>query len=203
MAGVRISPPGPARTDRMGTGSAHVLVAVVVPVGLVLLAAGLGWLIDLLWPTGGWPVDPAVFGWLVIGPLLLSSPIVAGYLWRPLSHRQTQTVSMTVTAIIGAAAGLLFWQWIGKPFDCGFGTVTPAVEYLPQTVVVGLATGGGVALSGLLGAQLTRVHVHWWWIVAVVGASEIVLLGLTSFMGFAALGGHVCYVAGPNYPVTP
>ena len=55
----------------------------------------------------------------------------------------------------------------------------------------------------MLGTTLVRAGVHWWWVVVVVGVSEVVLFVISFFLGFAALGGHVCYVPGPGYPVGP
>ena len=200
MAEARIGAEGPAPSGRIGAGYARILVAIVVPIALVLAAVGLTWDINQLRPE--WPIDPAVFGWLVIVPTWLSAPIVASYLWRPLSRWQTWSVAAGIGGLVSGGAALLFWQSIGTPFDCGFGTVTPAVDFLPQTIFVGLVVGGGLALSSLLGAQLTRFGVHWWWIILVVGGCEFVLLGFAGFVAYAAAGGHICYVPGPNYPVT-
>lgn len=201
MAEARIGAGGPVPAGRIGAGYARILAAIVVPIALVLAAVGLTWDIDHR--LSEWPIDPAVLGWLVIVPIWLSAPIVASYLWRPLSRSQTWFVAAGVGGLVSGGAALLFWQAIGTPFDCGFGTVTPAIDFLPQTIFVGLAVGGGLALSSLLGAKLSGFGVHWRWIIVVVGGSELVLLGLAGFVAYAAAGGHVCYVPGPNYPVTP
>ena len=179
----------------------RLVLGVAVPIGLLAVAGALEWLDNqhFAW----WPVDPAVFGWLVVVPMWLAAGVVAGYLWQSLSLRQTYLAAAVVTAVIGSAAALIYWQWIGVPFDCGFGTVTPALAFLPPTLIVGLSVGLGLALTGLLSTILVRAGVHWWWVALVVGGSEVVLFVISFFLGFAALGGHTCYVPGPNYPVGP
>jgi hypothetical protein len=179
----------------------RLVLAISTPIALTLLAYGMGWASNQ--SSGIGPFDRAALGWVVVAPLWLSSPIVAGFLWRPLGGRQTRVAAATVVAVVGGAAALLYWQWIGTPFDCGFGTVTPALAFLPPTLIVGLSVGAGLALSSLLSTTLVRAGVHWWWVAVVVGGSEVVLLAISIFLGFAALGGHICYVPGPNYPVGP
>jgi hypothetical protein len=198
MAHAGIGRPGAIETR---AGSTRLFVAVAIPIALTLLAYALGWLSDRFAGVG--PLDPAVFAWAVVAPLWLSSPVAAGFLWRSLSGRQTRLAALVVTAVIGGAAALLYWQWIGAPFDCGFGAVTPALAFLPPTLIVGLSVGAGVALTSLLSTELVRTGVRWWWVTVVVAGSEVVLLVIAVFLGFAALGGHTCYVPGPGYPVVP
>ena len=88
------------------------------------------------------------------------SPIVAGFIWSSLTPRQTRLAATVVGVIISAATALLFWQWIGTPLDCGFGTVTSAINFLPYALIVGVLIGGGLALSGLVVGWLIRTGVH-------------------------------------------
>jgi hypothetical protein len=198
MADAGISQPGAGTTD---ADHGRLFLAVAIPIALITLAGTLEWLVNQSQAT--WPFDPAVFGWAVIVPLGLAPAVVAGFLWKPFSPRQTRLAALTLAALVSTAAAWAFWQWIGTPFDCGFGTVIASVQFLPQTIVVGLGVGGAFALSGLLATELTRASVRWWWVLAVSIGCEVVLLGFAGFMGFAALSGHVCYVPGPNYPGTP
>ncbi|MGH2463923.1 MAG: hypothetical protein ACRDGI_00530 [Candidatus Limnocylindrales bacterium] len=172
-----------------------------IPVALIAIAGSLEWVDNQFFAW--WPFDRALFGWTVVVPTWLSPGIVAGFLWRSLSPRQTQLAAGLVTVVIGGAAALLYWQWIGVPFDCGFGTVTPAVAFLPPTLIVGLSVGAGVSLSSLLGTALVRAGVPWWWVAVVVSGSEIVMLVVAIFLGLAGLGEHTCYVPGPSFPVVP
>ncbi len=184
-----------------GASSVWLLFGVAIPIGLLAVAGTLQWLDSQFFTW--WPFDPAVFGWLVVVPTWLSAGVIAGFLWQSLSPRQTHLAATAVTAVTGGAAALVYWQWIGVPFDCGFGTVTPAIAFLPPTLIVGVSVGAGLGLTSLLSTTLVRAGVHWWWVAVVVGGSEVVLLAISFFLGFAALGGHTCYVPGPGYPLTP
>lgn len=184
-----------------GAGSIRLLLGVAIPIGLLAVAGTLQWLDNQFFAW--WPFDPAVFGWVVVVPIWLSAGVVAGYLWQSLSPRQTYLAAAVVTAVIGGAAALVYWQWIGVPFDCGFGTVTPALAFLPPTLIVGFSVGVGLALTSLLSTTLVRAGVHWWWVALAVSGSDVVLSAISFFLGFAALGGHTCYVPGPGYPIAP
>ena len=189
--------------DPVGSGghSLRVAIGVALPLGLVALASAL-YAISGYGRSGIGPLDVGVVLLGTVAPLWLSSPVVAGFIWRRLTRRQTKLAALIVGTLVSSAAALAFWQWIGTPFDCGFGTVTPAIDFLPQSIIVGVVVGGGLALSGLLVTELVRLGVRWWAVVIGAG-SEAALFGLAVFVGFAFLGGHTCYVPGPGYPVPP
>jgi len=176
----------------------RVAIGIGLPLGLVVLAYMLWAISDRLVYIG--PLDPAAFGWAVVTPLWLSSPVAAGFIWRSLTPGHTRIAAGVVGAVTSSVAALLFWGVIGTPFDCGFGTVTPAIDFLPQTLIVGVLVGGGLAISGLLVTELVCAGVRWWAVVIGAG-SEAVLLIVALFIAFAALGGHTCYVPGPAFPV--
>jgi hypothetical protein len=190
--------PGESEVPRAGAD--RVALGVALPLLFTSLAYGLWWISDQLVVIG--PLDRASFGWIVVVPLWLLAPVVAGFSWRALSTGQARLAALIVAASISAGAALLYWQSIGTPFDCGFGTVTPPIDFLPQTLIVGAIVGGGLALDGLLVATLARLGVRWWAVVIGAG-TEVVILGLALFAILATWEGHTCFVPGPNYPVTP
>jgi hypothetical protein len=182
--------------DPAGSGghSLRIAIGIALPLGLVGVACVL-YAITGYGRSGQFDVGVIL---LRVAPLWLSSPVVAGFIWRRLTRRQTKLAALIFGTLVSSAAALAFWQWIGTPFDCGFGTITPAIDFLPQSIIVGVVVGGGLALSGLLVTELVRLGVRWW--AVVIGASsEAVLFGLALFIGFAFLGGHNCSVAGPGY----
>lgn len=166
--------------------------------GLIALSAVALWVIDSLVVFIG-PFDRGTLGW-VAAPLWLSAPVVGGFIWSSLTLNRARFAAVVVGAVVSTAAAIVFWQWIGTPFDCGFGTVAPAIDFLPQTLLVGVLVGGGVALTGLLVAELVRLGVRWWAVVVGAGA-EAVLIVVTWLIAFAVLGGHTCYVPGPAFPL--
>jgi hypothetical protein len=190
----------PAESDPPRAGTEKVAVGVALPLLIASLAYGLWWISDQLIVIG--PLDRASFGWIVVIPLWLSTPVVAGFTWRSLSRSQARLAASIVGACVSAAATLAYWQSMGTPFDCGFGIVTPAIDFLPGTVLVGVLVGAGLALDGLLVDRLARTGARWWAVVIGVGV-EGFLLTVALFALVAVSYGHTCFVPGPNYPVTP
>ena len=184
-----------------GRQALRVAIGIALPLGLVALASAL-YALSGYGSSGIGPLDAGVVLLGTVAPLWLSSPVVAGFIWRWLTRRQTKLAALVVGTLVSSATALAFWQWIGTPFDCGFGTVTPAIDFLPQSLIVGVTVGGGLALNGLLVTELIRLGVRWWAVVIGAG-SEAVLFGVALFLGFAFLGGHTCYVPGPGYPLQP
>ena len=183
---------GPAESSSAGT--VRLVGAIALPLALLALAIGLWWISDQLLYIG--PLDRAAFGWVVVVPLWLSAPVAAGFAWKPLGGRQSRLAAASLTGIVGGVTALVFWQWIGTPFDCGFGTVIAPINFVPQTLVVGVVVGGGLALDGLLVRKLARAGVRWWAVVIGLG-SELVFLGLTLALVVGIFFGHTCFVAPP------
>jgi len=154
-----------------------------------------------LWAIGSFvafvgPFDRGTLGW-VVAPLWLTAPVGGGFIWSPLSTARIRVAALAVGIAVSSAAALAVWQWIGTPFDCGFGTVTPAIAFLPQTLLVGVVVGGGVSVTGLLVAELVRLGVRWWAVVIGAGV-EGVLIVVAWLILFAVSGSHTCYVPGPG-----
>jgi len=189
----------PAETGSPTGETARLAVGIALPLLILSLAYGLWLISDQLLYIG--PLDRAAFGWVVVVPLWLSAPVVAGFVWKSLSRRQARFAALILGFLISAAAALAYWQSIGTPFDCGFGTVIPALNFLPQTLIVGVLVGGGLALDGLLVARLAQLGVRWWAVIVGAG-TEVFLLGFAFFALFATWEGHTCFVPGPN-SVTP
>jgi hypothetical protein len=190
----------PAESGTSRAGMVRLFVAIALPLVILLLAYGLWWISDRLLYVG--PLDRAAFGWVFVVPLWLSAPVVAGFLWKAVSTRQARYAALVVGSVVSIGAALAYWQSIGTPFDCGFGTVTPPIAFLPQTLIVGILVGGGLALDGLLVAALARSGVRWWAVVVGAG-TEVLMLGLALFAVLATWEGHTCFVPGPTFPVTP
>jgi hypothetical protein len=197
MASVSVDP---AESGSARAGTDKVALGIALPLLLAALAYGLWWISDQLIVIG--PLDRASFGWIVVIPLWLSTPVVAGFAWRSLGRSQARLAAFIVGACVSAAAALAFWQSIGTPFDCGFGTVTPATDFLPGAVLVGILVGGGLAIDGLLVDRLARAGVRRWAVVIGVGA-EGLLVTVALFALVAVSYGHTCFVPGPGYPVAP
>jgi hypothetical protein len=189
----------PILTNTGRDGTARLVLAIALPLAILSLASALWWVSDQALYVG--PLDRAAFGWVVVVPLWLSAPVIAGFLWNSVTRRQAKLAALIVGSIISAAAALAYWQSIGTPFDCGFGTVAPAIDFLPQALIVGVLVGGGLALDGLLVARLAQLGVRWWAVIVGAG-TEVFLLGFAFFALFATWEGHTCFVPGPN-SVTP
>jgi hypothetical protein len=174
--------------------SRRLVAGIAIPLALASAAFLVAWTSDQVESIG--PLDRATVFWVIGAPLWLVSPIVAGFIWHRLTLRQAKRSAAVVGLTIGVAIALLFWQWVGVPQDCGFGTVTPAVNYLPEALVVGALVGSSLALPGLLVSWLFHTGVRWWAVVVGLGL-EAVLLGLGYAVGVVAILVHGCTGAAP------
>jgi len=184
----------PAQAGGQRAGNAKVALGVGLPLLFTAAAYCLWWISDQLVVIG--PVDRATFGWIVVVPLWLLAPVVAGFSWTTFSAPETRLAALIVGATVAAGTALVYWQSIGTPFDCGFGTVTPPIDFLPQTLFVGVIVGGGLALDGLLVARLVRLGVRWWAVIVGV-LTELLMLALAFIAILATWEGHTCFLPPP------
>ena len=129
------------------------VAGVAVPLALAGLVFVLWWISDRLLYVG--PLDRAAFGWVVVVPLWIASPVAAGFVWRTLDWRTTRVIAALVGTVIAGAAALLLWQAVAFP-NCGTGAIRTPLEWVMPSLLVGAVVGGGVALSGTVSAGLTR-----------------------------------------------
>jgi hypothetical protein len=180
-----------ARADpvRRPTGGQAVRIGlgVAVPLAIVVLAYGLWWAGDHLLYIG--PLDRAAFGWAVVIPVWISTPIVAGFAWRRLTRRGSMVAAVVVGAVVSGVAAVLFWQAVAYP-PCAFGATHEPIEWVLPSLFVGVVIGGGLVVSGLLAARLVRRGHPW--LAAVLGAGAE--LGLV----FAAILAAGVVLAGPG-----
>lgn len=174
--------------------SSRLAAGIAIPVALASAAFLVAWASDQVESIG--PLDRATVFWVIGAPLWLVSPIVAGFIWRRLTLRHAKLAAAVVGGIIGSGAALLVWQWIGAPEDCGFGSVTPAIDYLPYALIIGFFAGASLGLTGLLVSWLFHTGVRWWAVAVGLGV-EVVLLGLGYAVGVAAVLAHSCIGAAP------
>ena len=155
-----LDPPRDARLGRLALG-------VVAPLAVVAAAYVLWWISDRLVEIG--PLDRAAFGWAVVIPVWLSTPIAAGFVWGGLGRVDTRVVAAAVGAIVSAVSATLFWGAVSTP-DCENGATHTPADWLLPSIVVGLVIGGGLIASSLLAAAEFRGG-HPWRAV-VLGAGE-------------------------------
>jgi hypothetical protein len=176
------------------SSSGRLVAGITIPVAVSLAAVAIA--INNSRVAAFGPLDAATVLFVVVAPIWLASPIVAGLIWHRLSLNQARLAAVVVGVVAGATVALLFWLVIGSPLDCGFGTVTPAIDFLPYALLVGLFVGSSLGLTGLLVSWLFHTGVRWWAVAVGLGV-EIVLLGLGYGVGIAAIFAHGCVGAAP------
>lgn len=154
MANVKVDGPTIGAVGEPG----RFAVGVVVPLGIVGLAYVLWWISDRLVNIG--PLDRAAFGWVVVMPVWLSAPIVAGLRWQRLSSRRALLAALAVGGVVGVVAAILFWQGAAHP-DCGFGTNRTPIAWVLPSVLLGSVIGAGVVASGLAATAQFRAGRPW------------------------------------------
>ncbi|MDO8483419.1 MAG: hypothetical protein Q7S35_00565 [Candidatus Limnocylindrales bacterium] len=163
-------------------------LGVAVPLAVVALAYALWWMSDRLLYIG--LLDRAAFGWVVVIPLWISTPIAASFVWHRLTRRGSTVAAVVVGAVGGGVAAVLFWQAVAYP-NCEFGATHTPIDWVLPSVLVGLVIGGGLAASGLLATALVRGGHPWR--AAVLGAgAELVLVCAAILVSAALLIGPGC-----------
>ncbi len=164
------------RTDSRGEAPvaerATLALAVAIPLGLVALASALWWISDRVVVIG--PFDRASFGWVVVFPLWLSAPVVAGFVWRRLPPAASLAPALVLWAIVAGLATILLWLAVAFP-DCPSGANRMPIEWVTPSLVVGVLVGAAVGVSGLIAERLVRGG-HKWWAVALGAGNEAVML---------------------------
>lgn len=162
--------------------------AIAIPLAVLGLAYGLWKISDTLIWIG--PFDRATFGWLVVVPLWLAAPIVAGAAWRSLPGPVVRFAAAVLTLFLASASGWLFWKAVAFP-ACDFGSnVTPEDMVVPAGLV-GLVLGAGIAAAGLI-TRLGLRRYAWPRAVGIGLSATVVAFVVTYFIAVAAFGDLGC-----------
>lgn len=138
---------------RSAGGSSGIVLGVIVPMALFGLAWALWWVSDRLLYVG--PLDRAAFGWIVVVPVWVGTPIVAGFIWQGLPTATARTVALVVATVVGALAAGLLWLAVVHP-TCDFGAIRTPTDWIPGSLFVGAVVGAGVGGQGLVVTSLLR-----------------------------------------------
>ena len=169
-------------------GSALLIRAIAIPLVVLGLAFLLWKISDRLLVIG--PFDRATFGWLVVIPLWLAAPIVAGVAWRSMPDGVVHVAAVVVGLALAVASGWLFRKAIAFP-ACDFGPRLTPAELVVPTGIVGLVLGGGIAGAGLV----TRYGLRRYTPVPAIGLgviASVVALVVTFFVAITAFGDKGC-----------
>lgn len=140
-------------------------MAVAAPVAVVALTYALWWISDQLLYVG--PLDRAAFGWAVVIPVWVSTPVVAGFAWHGLTRRDSRVAALVVGAVISGVTAILYWQAVAYP-PCEYGATRAPGDWVLPSIVIGVVVGGGLAVSGLLATSQVRSGHRWR--AAILGA---------------------------------
>lgn len=173
---------------RPGEPRHRFVLAVGAPLALVALSYGLWSVSDRLVQIG--PLDRAAFGWIVVMPVFVATPIVAGFAWSGLLPRTAALAAGVVAATITAVAAVLFWQAVAYP-DCEFGAIRSPLDWAVPSLLLGGVIGGGLAVSGLVATTFARQGRPWRAAVAGVGV-EVVGVAAAILVGAGMLIGTGC-----------
>jgi len=143
---------------RSGRSPAGLALAIVIPLAVVATAYLLWSISDRLRSIG--PLDKAAFGWSVVIPIWVATPVVAGFLWRSLSPRMSTLAALVVGLAVAAVTTVLLWRAVAFP-DCGTGAIHTPEESVGPSLLLGVVIGGGLAVSGLLATGQARRGRPW------------------------------------------
>ncbi len=165
-------------------------VALMVGAPLLILATAyvLWWISDRLVYVG--PLDRAAFGWSVVVPVWVAAPIVAGFAWRTAPPTASRVAAVLIGGIVTAVATVLIWRAVAY-HDCQTGAIRSPIDWAAQSFIVGIAIGGGVAVSSTLVARLARAG-RPWRAVAVGVLGEMAMIFLAILVAGEILLGPTC-----------
>lgn len=171
------------------TNAAQLVFAVAGPLLVVVAAYALWWVSDRLRYVG--QLDRAAFGWLVVIPLWLAAPVVAGFAWRRLDARGAIAAAIGLGTVVGLAAAVLSWQAVVQgQAACTTAPVRVPADWIGPSIVVGAVLGGSLLASSLVAA--TPMRDGRWLVGTVAGLGLGVLL---LFASIASIG--VLFLAQP------
>jgi hypothetical protein len=163
----------------------RVALGVAVPLVMLALVYALWWISNELLYVG--PLDRAAFGWSVVIPLWIATPVVSAFLWRPLTVRAANVSAILVGATVSVVAAILLWRPVSQP-GCEFGASRQPVEWVAPSLFVGIVVGSGLAISGLVALRFIRRGQPW---------RALILGALAEFaMVFAAIGATAYVLVG-------
>jgi hypothetical protein len=128
-------------------------LAALIPVAVVAAAYGLWWISDRLLYVG--PLDRAAFGWIVVVPLMLAAPIVAGLAWSRLDTGGMVAAALTAATLVGLAAAFLLWRGVSEP-GCETAPTRLSAELILPSLVVGSLVGLGIGIGGSVSARFFK-----------------------------------------------
>lgn len=166
---------------------ARFMLAVAVPLALAALAYALWWISDRLLYIG--PLDRATFGWAVVMPTWIVAPVAAGFAWRRLSPRGGIVAAAVVSLVISGIVAVLFWLSVAYP-NCSTGDIHTQGDWILPSLVLGLAIGGGFAISGLIATSFLREGHRFR--AVVLGGGAVVMVSVA-----IAMAGVILVLSGP------
>ena len=174
-------------SDTSGPGD-RLAPVIALPLFVGALAYGLWMLSDGLGYIG--PLDKATFGWSVVIPVWLATPLVAALTWRSLSDAGRDRAALVIGAVVAAAATFLLFEAVAYP-TCDTGRLREPIGWLIPSAMVGLAIGGGLAVSALAASGPAR-HNHLWHAAFVAAGTELAMVFLAILVASAFLIGPAC-----------
>ena len=154
------------------------------PLVAVALAYGSWWVSDRLGSVG--PLDRAAFGWVVVVPMWLAAPVVAGFSWRTFPWRTCVELAIAFGGLIGLVTATVFWQAVSFPVHgCETAPIRSTTDWLLPSLTLGAVVGGGFAASSLYATRAAWTGRAWR--VVAVGAGVEIALGLFAILVATAI----------------
>jgi hypothetical protein len=149
-------------------GVIGVVVGVLVPAAVATAAFVLWRISDALLLIG--PLDRAQFGWTVVIPVWLATPIVAAFLWRNLTSAQATQAAIGLNLLIAVIAAWLLWRSaVDGGQSCQFGSAFSPETRAVQSAWIGLLIGLDPALAGLVARRFAVRGAVWRTIAVGIG----------------------------------
>ena len=164
-------------------GVRGVVAGVLVPAAVATVAYVLWRISDALLTIG--PLDRAQFGWVVVVPVWLLTPVVAAFMWGRLTPAHAMQAAIWLNLLVAAIAAWLLWRSIVDGGQgCEFGPAVSPETRAVQSIWIGLVIGLDPALAGLIGRRFAIRGAVWRTIATAIGVG-FALLWVAVLLGAA------------------
>jgi hypothetical protein len=159
----------------------RVTVAILVP--LIMLGAAMmtGLAVNYAGQLG--PLNRATISWIVVVPLIVLTPVVAGFLWRSMTRRAMLATALVVAAIAVVTVAAFAWLSIATT-ECSTARIISNAAAVIPALFIGLGCGVPIVTAGYIVARTSGRAQPMRVVAAGIGGG--IVAGLVS-LGIAAL----------------
>jgi hypothetical protein len=161
-------------------GGRRVTVGILAPIIMLGAALMIGLAVNYAGQIG--PLNRATVSWIIVVPLIVLTPVVAGFLWRPMTGRAVLTTALIVAVVAVVTVAAFAWLSIVGA-ECSTERIISNAGAVMPALLIGLGCGVPIVAAGYVVARTCGAAKEI--TVVAAGIAGGILAGLIS-LGIAA-----------------